>query len=153
MSRYLHNKYGRVASFAADIIGSPFRKKQKRQVDPTLASLEGLDAFIGQQLASQHVPGAAVAVVANGDVVWSKGYGATNLATQQPVTTDTPFGLGSISKTFIGVALMQAIEDGVLTLDTEINDVLPFAVHNPRLESSPITVRQFLSHTTKHAYA
>ena len=101
-----------------------------------------------QQVAHLAIPGAAVAIVADGKVAWRKSCGWANIAEQVPVSNDTPFGLGSISKTFIAVALMQAIEDGYLTLDTKINDVLPFAVHNPLVDGDAITMRHLVTHTS-----
>jgi CubicO group peptidase (beta-lactamase class C family) len=54
--------------------------------------------------------------------------------------------LASISKTVVGVAAMQAVEDGLLDLDADVNDVLPFAVRNPVFPDDAITLRMLLAH-------
>ncbi len=56
--------------------------------------------------------------------------------------------LASISKTFTGTALMQLVEDGVLELDTPVNDRLPFVVDNPHTEAEVITLRHLMTHTS-----
>ncbi|NKQ37823.1 MAG: serine hydrolase [Chloroflexi bacterium] len=116
--------------------------------DPTIDTIEALDAFISDQLSSHDVPGTAVAIIANGDIVWEKGYGYANLTTETAVTPHTPFHLGSVSKAMMGVSIMHAVEAGLLDLDMEINDVLPFDVVNPAAPNTPITLRHLVSHTS-----
>lgn len=124
--------------------------------DPAIDTVEELDAFIAEQVASLDVPGTAVSIIANGEVVWQKGYGyanleretATSASLSSGVTPQTPFHLGSVSKAVMGVAIMHAVEAGLLELDTPINDVLPFAVTNPTAPDTPITLRHLVSHTS-----
>lgn len=116
--------------------------------DPTIDTIEELDAFIADQLSSHEVPGTAVAILQNGEIVWQKGYGYANLETKTAATPDTPFHLGSISKAVMGVAIMHAIEAGAMDLEMEINDVLPFSVTNPFAPDTPITLRHLVSHTS-----
>lgn len=56
--------------------------------------------------------------------------------------------MGSISKTFTGVVIMRAVEDGRLNLDQDVNSYLPFSVRNPAAPSSAITLRQLMTHTS-----
>jgi CubicO group peptidase (beta-lactamase class C family) len=63
-------------------------------------------------------------------------------------TVDTIFMLASISKTVMSVAVMQAVEDGLLDLDAGVDDVVPFAVRNPQHPRDPITLRMLLTHTS-----
>ena len=116
--------------------------------DPTIDTIEALDAFISDQLSSHNVPGTAVAIIANGDIVWEKGYGYANLTTETAVTPHTPFHLGSVSKAVMGVAIMHAVEAGLLDLNTAVNDILPFSVINPAAPDVPITLRHLVSHTS-----
>lgn len=118
-------------------------------VNPEIDTWEEFDAFTEAQLQQQQVSGAAVAVVAGGKIVWSKGYGFANRENQIPATGDTPFMIGSISKAVMGVALMHAVENGALELDRDINDYLPFQVNNPRdQENSVLTLRHLATHTS-----
>ena len=116
--------------------------------ETSIETVEQLDAFIASQISTHEVPGTAVSIVANGDVVWSKGYGFANVAESQPVTPDTPFMIASISKAVTGVALMQAVEEGHFGLDDDINTLLPFEVNNPRIEGEVITPRHLVTHTS-----
>ena len=56
-----------------------------------LSTIEELDTMFAEIVAEENIPGMAVAIVAQGDVVWAEGYGFANIDTQQPVTPDTPF--------------------------------------------------------------
>ncbi len=124
--------------------------------DSTIDTIEELDVFITDQITSHDVPGTAVAILQDGEIVWQKEYGYANLERETVtsallsagVTPDTPFHLGSVSKAVMGVAIMHAVEAGLLDLDMPINDVLPFVVVNPTAPEMPITLRHLVSHTS-----
>ncbi|MCP4418046.1 MAG: beta-lactamase family protein [Chloroflexi bacterium] len=107
-----------------------------------------LDAMFTELVAEENIPGMAVAIVAQGEVVWSEGYGFANIQSQQPVTPDTPFLIASVSKLFTGVGVMKAWEQGHLVLDANINDYLSFPVDNPHLNDEVITLRHLATHTS-----
>ena len=107
-----------------------------------------LDAFIEDQMEEGNIPGLGIAIIANGEVALSKGYGWANIEDQTPVTGDTPFMLASISKVFTGTALMQTAEDGLISLDDPINDLLPYTVDNPKVEGEEILVRHLVTHSS-----
>ena len=98
-----------------------------------------------------HFPGMAAAVVKEGRVVWSHGFGVTNLETQRPVTPDTLFLTGSISKTVLTTALMQLWEQGLFELGDDVADYVPFALENPLYRRFPITFRELMTHTSSIA--
>ena len=104
--------------------------------------------FIEEQKALTNIPGLAVAVTRPGEVVWVGGFGLANIEANLPVTVDTPFMLASVSKTLTAAAVMRAQEDGVLSLDDEINTLLPFVVDNPQVEDEVIQIRHLVSHTS-----
>jgi CubicO group peptidase (beta-lactamase class C family) len=110
-------------------------------------SIADLDAFITEQVKTSIYPGLAVAIVLDDKIVWSKGYGVTNLKTRAPVTTDTPFMIASVSKVVTGTALMQLVEAGKIDLDADINTYLPFRIENPRAPGK-ITLRHLATHTS-----
>jgi CubicO group peptidase (beta-lactamase class C family) len=93
------------------------------------------------------LPGFAVAVVTKDSVCYQRGFGYADVRAQRPYTAQTIQNLGSVSKTVVGLALMQAVERGLFTLDTPINQLLPFPVVNPHHPDEPITVRHLATHT------
>lgn len=108
----------------------------------------GLEQFITAQLDELHVPGVAVAIVDREGVVFSAGYGWADIDNQVPMTPDTVTNIASISKTVTNAAVLQLHDKGLLTLDDDVNDYLSFVVRHPSYPSTPITVRQLLTHTS-----
>ena len=123
----------------------------------------GLTAALRQHWQASDFPGFAVAVVRPDGTVYEHGFGFANKATRQPYTPATVQCVGSVSKTLIGVALLQAAAAGKLRLDQPVNELLPFAVRNPYFPDQPITLRHLATMTagltddqrfySKHAYA
>lgn len=107
-----------------------------------------LDAVVEQALRQHNVPGAAVAVVNNGEVSWTRGYGLADTVQRVPVTPDTVFDAASIAKPVTAWAIMTLVEDGRLDLDTPIERYLT-RWHLPPSEydHDQITIRRILSHT------
>jgi CubicO group peptidase (beta-lactamase class C family) len=104
------------------------------------------DAAIPAQLASEHLVGAAVAVVANGELAFARGYGHQDAARQVGVTADqTLFYIGSDGKLFTWTAVMQLVEQGRLDLHTDVNAYLDFEL--PEMDAEPITLHHLLTHT------
>lgn len=122
--------------------------------DSSIDSIERLDEFATAQFDSKSIPGMAVAIVGNGAIVWSKGYGFADAAKKVPVTPDTPFMIGSVSKAVMGVALMHAVQDGKIELDQDVNRYVDFEIVNPLVPSNtgddkrPITLRHLATHTS-----
>jgi CubicO group peptidase (beta-lactamase class C family) len=95
--------------------------------------------------------GIAIAVTRGGKLLYARGYGvADNGGT--PVTPDTPFVLGSTSKSFAGLAVMQLVEAGKLDLDSPVTRYLPWFRTRDRRESDRITLRMLLAHTSGLPY-
>ena len=94
------------------------------------------------------IVGLGAAIIVNKKVVWMKGYGFADKEHGVPFTPDTIMNIGSISKTFTGVALMRAVQEGKLSLDEDINTYLPFKVINPFFPNERITLRQLATHTS-----
>lgn len=115
---------------------------------PRAADAE-LDAWILSAMDGAHIPGLAAAIVREGALVWTGDYGLSRVRPGSPVGDETLFMLASVSKTVIAVAAMQAVEDGLLDLDADIGDVLPFEVVNPLAgPGEVITARMLLSHVS-----
>ena len=87
-------------------------------------------------------PGLAIAVAIDGEVVWTEGFGFADLESRRPVTADTLFGIGSISKTLTMAGVMSMVEDGLLDLDAPIETWLPDFPHAGR----GVTLRRIAAH-------
>ena len=95
-------------------------------------------------MAERHIPGAAVAVVKGGRVVRMKGYGVASLEFGVPVTTDTVFEIGSVSKQMTAAGIMLLVQDGKVNVDERISKYLP----NTPEAWKDVTVRHLLTHTS-----
>src|SRR5438270_11863654 len=102
-----------------------------------------VDDIVKSEMAEQHIPGLALAVMKDGHVVRSGGYGFANVGWNIPVTTNTVFKIGSISKQFLASALMILVQEGKIRLDDGVHKYIPEAPPAWR----GITVRHLLSHT------
>ena len=106
-----------------------------------------IDNVVVNQLLLYDIPGAAVALVHKGEVLYLSGYGYADRQTQQPVRAQsTLFGTGSISKTLTSTAVMQMVERGSLGLYRDINEYLA-EWQIPATFPQPITLAHLLTHT------
>lgn len=94
------------------------------------------------------VNGFGVALVNDKEVLYQNGFGIANVETKQKYNENTIQNIASVSKTFIGIALLKAQELGKLKLDDSINKYLPFKVVNPYHPGTSITIRQLTTHTS-----
>jgi len=109
---------------------------------------QSLNNLLPQLLSENLVPGAAVALIQNGEVVFKKGYGYANLEKRQPVTPQTGFNIGSISKTVAAWGVMRLVEQGRLALDTPVETCLTrWHLPDSEFDKNGVTVRRLLSHT------
>ena len=94
------------------------------------------------------IPGMAVAVAQSGEVIYEGGFGLSDVEHALPATPDTVFGIGSVSKSFTALAVMQLDDAGTLSVDDPIIKWLPeFRLRNPKYEQ-PITIHHLLSNTS-----
>ncbi len=105
---------------------------------------DAVEDVIAAEMKAQRVPGIAVAVIRNGQVLKASGFGSSNLEHTVPVSRSTLFQSGSLGKQFTAVALMLQVEDGKLALDDPITRFFPDAPPSWK----PITVRHLLTHTS-----
>jgi CubicO group peptidase (beta-lactamase class C family) len=111
-----------------------------------------LDEFIEAEMRRLRIPGLAACVVKSGRIVWSKGYGWSNVKQRVAMDPDrTIQNIGSISKTVTATAAMQLWEKGRFELDDDVNDYLPFSVRNPSHPDKPISLRSLLTHRSSIA--
>jgi len=101
-------------------------------------------------MAGYEAIGMSVAVVKDGAICYQDAFGFNpdylHPDRKDSIKKDGLFRIASISKTFVATAVMQLVDQGLVNLDSDINQYLPFAVRNPRYPQTPITVRMLLSH-------
>ena len=109
-------------------------------------SLEAFRADAARILDETGVPGAGIALVRAGGVEWAGGIGMADRDQRTPVTADTHFRAGSISKTFVAMALVQQYEDGEMDIEAPVSELAPSVTIDNRF-SAPVTVLNLLQHT------
>ena len=103
-----------------------------------------VDDYIRSEMQSQQIPGLALAVIKDGQIVIAKGYGLANVELQVPVKPETIFQSGSTGKQFTATAVMMLVEEGKLNLEDKITKHFPDGPEAWR----NITVRHMLTHTS-----
>ena len=118
--------------------------------DPRVRNALGLlEVWVDAELAFQHLPGISMAVVYDQDLVWSRGFGVTDLDTNKPTTPQTIYSICSISKLFTSIGVMQLYDQGKLRLDDRVETLIPwFNLKIDHQDSGPVTVRGILSHAS-----
>jgi CubicO group peptidase (beta-lactamase class C family) len=109
--------------------------------------LAGIDRYVIAQMQEAHIPGLALGIVHGDQIVHLRGFGVANPA-GQPVTPQTPFILGSLSKSFTAVAIMQLIAAGRMELDAPVQRYLPWFRVADRTASAQIRVYHLLHQTS-----
>lgn len=111
------------------------------------ASFDEIDAYITGQMRRLHIPGAALAIVEGERIVHRAGFGRARPGGQTP-TPQTPFMIGSLTKSITALAVMQLVEAGKIELDAPVQRYLPwFRVADPEA-SARMTVRHLLNQTS-----
>lgn len=119
-----------------------------RPDDPTPTTLEAFKAAAQRVLDEARLPGAGIALVRADGIEWAGGLGWADRDARRPVDADTHFRAGSISKTFVALALVQLYEDGKVDLDAPVASLVPdVTIDNPWEASEPVRVRHLLEHT------
>jgi len=105
-----------------------------------------LDAYVAAAMQTFNVPGLAVAIVKDGKIVLTKGYGVRKLGDSTPVDEFTMFGIGSNTKAFTAAALATLMDEGKLQWDDPVYQRLPgFVMYDPYV-SHEMTIRDLLTH-------
>lgn len=103
---------------------------------------------IEKALEEEHVPGASLVVFDRNGIVFSEQFGQADQAAKRPVTDHTLFRVGSVSKTPTGIAILQLVEQGKLSLDAPVKALLPeLKLDNPWEASHPVRLIHLLEHT------
>lgn len=106
---------------------------------------EELEEFVRERMRRTRLPGLSLALVRGDEVLYARGFGFRDLEKRLPATPSTAYGIGSITKSFTAVAILQLCEEGKLSLDDPVEKFLPLKI---RPFGEPIRVWHFLSHTS-----
>lgn len=104
-----------------------------------------LDTLASKSMEKAHAPGASVSILKEGEVVYSKGYGGRDLERNLPATPDTLYGIGSCTKSFICLSVMQLAEKGMLDIRDHVRDYVPLKIG---FADAPITLHHLMSHSS-----
>ena len=108
-----------------------------------------LDSIIKSNLDKQRIPGAAVALVHEGRVIFSQCYGNADTKKKVPITEDTYFMVGSLTKSFTALAALKLIEQGKIDAHANIKNYIPdFSIKNLYTGETLITINHLLTHTS-----
>ena len=108
---------------------------------------EQTDQAIQAVLEEFQAVGISAAVVKDGEIVYNKSFGYKDLESKTPLANDNLMRIASISKSFTATSLMQLVEQGLISLDDDISDLIGFTIRNPHFPDTPITLKMVLSHT------
>lgn len=109
--------------------------------------LKLFDIWVGNQMIDREQPGLSIGVVHNGELIWDKSYGFSDIAKLVPATSQTLYRIASISKTFTATAILQLRDAGKLKLTDPVHNHLPWFQLDSE-QSKPITIWHLLSHTS-----
>lgn len=133
----------------ATFVGCASTEPPKNEAKVTPKSLDELQTLVQAELTKHKVPGVGIALVTRDSVLWAGGVGKADLATGRSVTAETHFRAGSISKSFIALALLKLQDAGKIDLNAKVNDLLPdVQIDNPWVATRPVRVVHLLEHTT-----
>ena len=134
-------------SFAGDDSAAGAKSAQEKSpAVVTKPNLDGFDDFMAQVLKDWKVPGVAVGVVQDGKVILLKGYGYRDVEKKLPVTPNTLFAIGSITKSFTVTMLGMEMDEGKVDWDKPVRNYLPdFRMYDPVL-TEQMMVRDLITH-------
>jgi CubicO group peptidase (beta-lactamase class C family) len=134
-------------NIAALLLASVASAQQKEEL-PHPKTLQDLQKAMTNVVDKAHLPGAGVALVSNGELLWCGGFGKADIASGRDITCDTEFRVGSISKSFVALALLKLQEEGKINLEARLQDVAPeVPVKNRWQSTNPVRIVNLLEHT------
>ncbi|MEO8499626.1 MAG: serine hydrolase [Vicinamibacteria bacterium] len=125
-------------------IGAPLHAAQRRESRPD--PLPGFDAQVAQAVKDWRAPGLAIAVVKDGALVFSRGYGVRDLGRPEPIDTHTLFAIGSTTKAMTAAAIGMLVDEKKLDWDDPVTKHLPWLALKDAALTREVTVRDLLTH-------
>jgi CubicO group peptidase (beta-lactamase class C family) len=134
-----------VRVFAASV---PLQESPLKTSEPVDDIVGDLEEFIPTQMDQEEIPGAAVALIRDGEVAWVEGFGVANILTGEPVTAGTIFEVASNSKVVTAYTALRLVDQGLLSLDEPVDTTLSEPWLPPSEYGEQITLRQLASHSS-----
>jgi CubicO group peptidase (beta-lactamase class C family) len=103
-----------------------------------------LEDFIFDKMSSTRFPGISIALVKGDDIIYSRGFGLSNIEKAAAATPDTIYGAASITKSFTAIGILQLAEKGLLDVNDPVEKHIPFPI---QIKDGPLRIRHLLSHT------
>ena len=129
------------------LLAQAFTRTASSEAEMENSTCEKIDAYIEDQMRRHHIPGAVLVVVEDGRIIHQRGFGQAKPRGETP-TAQTPFMIGSLSKSFTALAVMQLVEEGKIGLDDPVQKCLPWFQVADQEISTQITVRHLLNQTS-----
>jgi CubicO group peptidase (beta-lactamase class C family) len=107
-----------------------------------------IDRIMQESLKAWQVPGASLAIVRGNEVVYLKGYGVKEHGSENAVTADTLFAIGSTTKAFTTTAMAMLVDEGKMSWDDQVRKHIPFFRLSDPLANEYVTLRDIVSHRT-----
>ena len=107
---------------------------------------EKLDNYIKLMMKIGHMPSLSTCIVKNNEIVWENNYGKCDIKNNKKPSNSTIYDIGSITKSFIAISILQLYENELISLDDNVSNWLPFDLKNPNYPEINITFRMLLSH-------
>jgi CubicO group peptidase (beta-lactamase class C family) len=112
----------------------------------------GIEVEILKEMETERIPSVVACVVEDGEIMWEGAFGYSNENLSTPATRQSLFTLMSITKLFLATTVMQLWEMGMIDLEEDINQYLPFEVRNPHFPNQKITPYMLLTHSSGLAW-
>jgi len=106
---------------------------------------EKFETMIATVMAQARIPGLSVAIVKQNQIIYARGFGSRNLKDNLPATPNTLYGIGSCTKSFTALAIMQLVEQGRISLQDPVNKYLSLKIGTA---DNPITIHHLLTHSS-----
>jgi CubicO group peptidase (beta-lactamase class C family) len=148
-----HRKVAVWGALAALVLGAAYLATQHGSDAPAANGLRtapefgAIERFVREEMAAQRIPGLALGIVKGDRIAYMRGFGKAD-DSGRAVTPQTPFIIGSVSKSFTALAIMQLVEAGKVSLDAPVQRYLPWFRVADEDASAEITVRNLLNHTS-----
>jgi CubicO group peptidase (beta-lactamase class C family) len=109
---------------------------------------EAVDRCVGDAMDLAHTPGAAAAVIIDGEMAYEQGYGVKRRSGSDPVDAETQFRIGSVTKMLTAAAVMQQVDAGAISLDDSLSLYVPEAEFLRHFSTEAITIHRLMTHAT-----
>ena len=148
-------------SQSSDLQTEPLSSEQETESQPSDQEggpslppelLAEFEAYVEQTRDFLNVPGVAVAIVQGGEIVYAKGFGVKEIGSDDPVTADTVFTIGSLGKAMTSMMVASLVDDGLIEWDTPLVEVMPQFRLSDEQATQQITLREALGMTTGLPY-